>query len=166
MPWEGRGLKAWLLPPASILEGQAALRVLPLGSPGGLDSAQYAPTLTPFKRKAVMDARSLGAHPAEQSGLQKVRNRAGEAPTCVQATQDKPQAEPSPGHPTFASMGTKLSDHGSPVPTSARVDTQAAAVSLLIVKRQVLFCAVGANIYKHMQTQTRYMQIHAHTCTD
>lgn len=72
MPWEGRGHKAWLLPPASILEGQAALRVLPLSSPGGLVSAQYAPTLTPFKRKAVMDAQSLGAHPAEQSGLQEV----------------------------------------------------------------------------------------------
>ena len=45
-----------------------------------------------------MDAHSLGAHPAEQSGLQKVQNPAGEASACVQLTQDKPQAEPSPGH--------------------------------------------------------------------
>lgn len=68
----GRRHKAWRLPAASILEGQAALRILPLGSPGGLVSVQHPPTLTPFKQRVVMDACSLGDPLAEQTGLQNV----------------------------------------------------------------------------------------------
>lgn len=97
----GEGTQGLAAPTSSILEGQAAFRVLPLGSPGGLVSAQHAPTLTPFKKKAVMDVCSLRDPPAEQTGLRKVRNPAGEAPTFVQPTQDKPQAEPSLGHPAL-----------------------------------------------------------------
>ena len=57
-----------------IMRPVAETGVIPLTefNVGGLVSAQYAPTLTPFRRKAVIDAQSLGAHPAEQSGLQEV----------------------------------------------------------------------------------------------
>ena len=128
---------------------------------------QHPPTLNPFKQRVVMDACSLGDPLAEQTGLQNVRNPAGEAPTFVQPTQDKPQAEPSPGHPALFPGGPSLV---TTAVLSPRVPewTQAAAVSLLIVKRQVLLCAIGANIQTHADTKRgtcRYANTHAQTDT-